>query len=98
MSVTRRLDRAFAQALVLPFHRCSRYVLVSDCHRGVGTSSDNDPHKQTAVYPVHALGQPAPETGQQTVMFRKGLVKGKGQTEILCAVGEPEAAQHHSDP
>ena len=50
MSVTRRLDRAFAQALVLPFHRCSRYVLVSDCHRGVGTSSDNFLKNQHLYY------------------------------------------------
>lgn len=41
MSVASRLERAFAQAPVLPFNRRSKYVLVSDCHRGVGTSSDN---------------------------------------------------------
>lgn len=41
MSVSSRLNRAFAQAPVLPFNLCSKYVLVSDCHRGVGTSSDN---------------------------------------------------------
>ena len=41
MTTASRLNRAFSQALVLPFCPCSRYVLVSDCHRGVGTSSDN---------------------------------------------------------
>ena len=41
MSITSRLDRAFAQAPALPLNRCSKYVLISDCHRGVGTSSDN---------------------------------------------------------
>ena len=41
MSAASRLDQAFAQALVLPLNRCSKYVLVSDCHRGIGTSSDN---------------------------------------------------------
>ena len=41
MSTSSRLEHAFAQAPVLPFNMCSRYVLVSDCHRGVGTSSDN---------------------------------------------------------
>ena len=41
MSVASRLERAFSQALVLPLNKCSKYVLVSDCHRGIGTSSDN---------------------------------------------------------
>ena len=50
MSAKGRLDRAFSQALVLPFHRCSRYVLISDCHRGVGTSSDNFLKNQHLYY------------------------------------------------
>ncbi len=41
MSTFSRLERAFAQAPVLPLNMRSKYVLVSDCHRGVGTSSDN---------------------------------------------------------
>lgn len=41
MGVANRLERAFAQAPVLPLNRCSRYALISDCHRGVGSSSDN---------------------------------------------------------
>ena len=41
MSAASRLDRAFAQAPILPLNKCSKYVLVSDCHRGIGTSSDN---------------------------------------------------------
>lgn len=41
MSIASRLERAFAYAPVLPLNMCSKYVLVSDCHRGVGTSSDN---------------------------------------------------------
>lgn len=41
MSVSSRLVRAFENAPVLPLTYCTRYVLVSDCHRGVGTSSDN---------------------------------------------------------
>ena len=36
MSTARRLERAFARAPVLPLNRCSRYVLISDCHRGPG--------------------------------------------------------------
>lgn len=41
MSTSSRLDRAFSQALILPLNKCTKYALVSDCHRGVGTSSDN---------------------------------------------------------
>ena len=41
MSVSSRLEHAFIDAPVLPLTYRSRYVLMSDCHRGVGTSSDN---------------------------------------------------------
>lgn len=41
MSVSTRLEHAFKNAPVLPLTYRSRYVLMSDCHRGVGTSSDN---------------------------------------------------------
>lgn len=41
MSAFSRLDRAFQNAPLLPLTNCSRYVLMSDCHRGIGNSSDN---------------------------------------------------------
>lgn len=41
MGTASRLERAFAQAPVLPLGCRSKYALISDCHRGVGTSSDN---------------------------------------------------------
>ena len=41
MSAFSRLDRAFQNAPILPLTNCSRYVLMSDCHRGMGNSSDN---------------------------------------------------------
>lgn len=41
MSISRRLEHAFSNAPVLPLNYNSKYALVSDCHRGVGTSSDN---------------------------------------------------------
>lgn len=41
MSADRRLDHAFLDAPVLPLLPSSRYVLVSDCHRGCGTNNDN---------------------------------------------------------
>lgn len=36
-----RLSKSFEGALKLPLTDRSRYVLISDCHRGVGTSNDN---------------------------------------------------------
>lgn len=41
MSAFSRLDHAFQNAPLLPLTNCSRYVLMSDCHRGIGSSSDN---------------------------------------------------------
>ena len=41
MSTAKRLERAFSHALKLPLSSGTKYVLISDCHRGVGNSSDN---------------------------------------------------------
>ncbi len=41
MGYRRRLDRAFQCAALLPLTENTRYVLLSDCHRGTGTSYDN---------------------------------------------------------
>lgn len=41
MSYSTRLKRAFDNAVRLPLTPDSRYVLMSDCHRGVGNTSDN---------------------------------------------------------
>ena len=41
MSTQSRLAKDFEQALVLPVFPASRYVLFSDCHRGVGNANDN---------------------------------------------------------
>ena len=41
MGADARLNRAFLNAPMLPLTSRSRYVLMSDCHRGVGNSSDN---------------------------------------------------------
>lgn len=41
MSYYSRLNKAFADAPALPLSDYSKYVLFSDCHRGVGTSNDN---------------------------------------------------------
>lgn len=41
MGYQSRLNSAYEKALHLPLDSCSKYILMSDCHRGVGTSSDN---------------------------------------------------------
>lgn len=41
MGCHKRIDRALQHAVHLPLHACSRYVIISDCHRGEGTSNDN---------------------------------------------------------
>lgn len=41
MSYTSRLNQAFEGAPRLPLDCRSKYVLVSDCHRGIGTTNDN---------------------------------------------------------
>lgn len=41
MSYYTRLNKSFEGALRLPLTNRSKYVLISDCHRGTGTSNDN---------------------------------------------------------
>lgn len=41
MSCHHRLNKAFKNVPVLPLNSESRYVLISDCHRGNGTHNDN---------------------------------------------------------
>ena len=41
MGCHKRIDRALENALCLPLNACSRYVIMSDCHRGEGTVNDN---------------------------------------------------------
>lgn len=41
MSYYSRLKKSFEGALRLPLNNCSKYVLFSDCHRGIGNSNDN---------------------------------------------------------
>lgn len=41
MSIYTRLNHAFHDAIELPLCTGTRYVLVSDCHRGIGNASDN---------------------------------------------------------
>lgn len=41
MSTISRLDRVYKEAERIRFHKGSRFVLMSDCHRGVGNFGDN---------------------------------------------------------
>ena len=41
MSYSTRLSNAFENAPILPMNQCSRFCLISDCHRGDGSSNDN---------------------------------------------------------
>lgn len=40
MGYKKRLERAFEEAPVLPISENTRYILMSDCHRGTGTTYD----------------------------------------------------------
>ncbi len=41
ISTYKRLEKVYNEAKVLPLSRGSKYVLMSDCHRGVGAWNDN---------------------------------------------------------
>lgn len=47
MSYHSRLNRSFEEAIHLPLNDRTKYVLFSDCHRGVGNSNDNFLKNQT---------------------------------------------------
>lgn len=41
MGYYKRLNQAFLNVPILPLNENSKYILISDCHRGTGTSNDN---------------------------------------------------------
>ena len=41
MSYYTRLNKSFEGAIRLPLNACTKYALISDCHRGAGSSNDN---------------------------------------------------------
>ncbi len=47
MSYSSRLRKAYEGATTLPLHFSSKYVIISDCHRGDGSSNDNFLKNQT---------------------------------------------------
>ena len=50
MSYYSRLSKSFEGALRLPLTERSKYVFISDCHRGVGNSNDNFLKNQNLYY------------------------------------------------
>ena len=50
MSWYERISRAFVQAPVVPLNSRSRFVLMSDCHRGVGNHNDNFMKNQNVYF------------------------------------------------
>lgn len=50
MSYTSRLSEAFNRAPVLSLNNHSRYCIISDCHRGNGSSNDNFLKNQTLYF------------------------------------------------
>lgn len=50
MSTWKHLSRVFESAEIIPFHSSSRFVIMSDCHRGDGSWSDNFLKNQTIFF------------------------------------------------
>lgn len=50
MSSSNRLNRAFKNAIELPLSASTKYVLMSDCHRGIGSANDNFLKNQHLCY------------------------------------------------
>lgn len=50
MNVKKRLNHAFKHAIQLPLSNDSKYVLMSDCHRGTGGANDNFLKNQHLFY------------------------------------------------
>lgn len=50
MSYYSRLYKAYEGALRLPLNNCSKYVIISDCHRGIGNVNDNFIKNQNLYY------------------------------------------------
>ena len=55
MGYRKRLDRAFEDVPCLPLHRGTRYILMSDCHRGTGMSYDNFLKNQHTIQQVRGI-------------------------------------------
>lgn len=70
MSYYSRLSKSFEGALRLPLHNRTKYVLISDCHRGTGTANDNFFEKPEFIFRC-------PQTLLQTGLYLY-RVRGRG--------------------
>ncbi|MDF2538170.1 MAG: hypothetical protein K0S76_1191 [Herbinix sp.] len=50
MSASKRLSKALASSKVIPFDESSRFVIMSDCHRGDGSWGDNFSNNQNLFF------------------------------------------------
>lgn len=50
MSTSKRLSRAFNNAMVIPFDETSRFIIMSDCHRGDGSWGDDFSNNQNLFF------------------------------------------------
>jgi predicted phosphodiesterase len=50
MSSSKRLSQAYDSAKIIPFDESSKFVIISDCHRGDGTWGDDFSENQTLYY------------------------------------------------
>lgn len=50
MSAYSRIQKAFSAAEVLPFDKNSKIVVISDCHRGIGSGADDFAKNQNLYY------------------------------------------------
>ena len=80
MSYHSRLSKAFKNAPVLFINSCSRYVIISDCHRGNGSANDNFLKNQnlylTALQHYYAYGFTYIELGDGDELWENRHMKG----------------------
>ena len=87
MSYYSRLNKSFEGVPRLPLNHCTKYVLFSDCHRGVGTTNDNFLKNQNLYY---AALQHYYRTGYTYIELGDGdeLWENRSMQQIIEAHGD----------
>ena len=87
MSYYSRLSKSFENVPRLPLNHCTKYVLFSDCHRGVGTTNDNFLKNQNLYY---AALQHYYRTGYTYIELGDGdeLWENRSMKQIIEAHGD----------
>lgn len=79
MSASKRLSKVFANSLVIPFDESSRFVIMSDCHRGNGSWGDNFLNNQNlffaALYEYYEHGYTYIELGDGDELWENRSMK-----------------------